>query len=272
MTVGDALRAFVIRTFGFLAPRRSSRDAVAAQPLPHAIRDLLLRRSRHYRRLPATVRAEFDRQVQTFLAEKQVTPVKTRVTEEIRVLTAASAATLTCGWPGFTWDALREVLIYPKVFDEDYRFVEAGGGAPGHRPHTWQAAGLAHGMGVVILVEPMLQRSFEVDDASYHVGFHEFAHLLDLALTRFDGIPSYLTDERADEWATLLQVEEERLRSGDSVLDPYGLSHPTELFAVAVEAFFQSPEAMADRHAELYAFLVSYFNQHPAGWTAAVPR
>jgi Mlc titration factor MtfA (ptsG expression regulator) len=267
VTVADVLRALVIRAFGFLAPRRPGREALAAQPLPRPLEDLLRRRSRHYRCLPADVRAEFDRQIRTFLAEKQVTPVKARVTEEIRLLTAASAVTLTCGWPGFTWDALREVLIYPKVFDDDYRFVEADSGEPGHRAHKWQAAGQAHGMGVVILVKPMLLRSFEIDDEGYHVGFHEFAHLLDLAMTQFDGIPSYLTDEGAGEWTALLSSEEARLRSGDSVLDPYGLSHPTELFAVAVEAFFQRPRAMADRHAELYAFLAAYFNQDPASWT-----
>jgi hypothetical protein len=50
------------------------------------------------------------------------------------------------------------------------------------------------------------------------------------------------------------------------VLDPYGLSSPPELFAVAVEAFFQVPAAVADGHPDLYAFLASYFNQDPAGW------
>jgi Mlc titration factor MtfA (ptsG expression regulator) len=240
---------------------------VTAGPLPRPLRDLLRRRSRHYRCLPADIQAEFDRQILAFLVEKRVTPVKTRITEETRLLTAASAVTLTCGWPRFTWDALREVLIYPKVFDQDYRFVEAGPGSSAHQAHIWQAAGQAHGMGIVILVKPILLQSFEIDDAGYHVGFHEFAHLLDLALTQFDGIPSYLTDQRADEWTRILRSEEKRLRSGDSVLDPYGLSHPTELFAVAVEAFFQRPDAMADRHAALYAFLASYFNQDPALWT-----
>ena len=51
-----------------------------------------------------------------------------------------------------------------------------------------------------------------------------------------------------------------------SVLDPYGLSSPPEFFAVAVEAFFQDPVAVATGHRELYAFLTSYFNQDPARW------
>ena len=111
------------------------------------------------------MRAEFDRQIQTFLADKRVTPVKARVTEEIRLLTAASAVTLTCGWPGFTWDVLREVLIYPKVYDHDYRFVEAGPGSPDHRAHLWQAAGQAHGMGVVILVKPIDRKSTRLNSS-----------------------------------------------------------------------------------------------------------
>jgi Mlc titration factor MtfA (ptsG expression regulator) len=122
---------------------------------------------------------------------------------------------------------------------------------------------------MVILAKPALLYSFESGEDTYHVGFHEFAHLLDLALTRFDGVPSYLTTERALEWTAILEREEERLRRGDSVLDPYGLSHPTELFAVAVEAFFKRPLAVAERHAELYAFLASYFNQDPAAWAQA---
>jgi hypothetical protein len=50
------------------------------------------------------------------------------------------------------------------------------------------------------------------------------------------------------------------------VLDPYGLSSPPELWAVAVEAFFQDPVAVATGHRDLYAFLASYFNQDPAAW------
>ena len=36
----------------------------------------------------------------------------------------------------------------------------------------------------------------------------------------------------------------------------YGLSGPVELFAVAVEAFFQTPVALTRSHTELYAFLL----------------
>ena len=98
--------------------------------------------------------------------------------------------------------------------------------------------------------------------------FHEFAHLLDLSQTRFDGVPSYLRDEGVRRWTAIMDREHERLAQGMSALDPYGLSGPPELWAVAVEAFFQDPVTIARAHRELYEFLASYFNQDPAASVA----
>ena len=226
-----------------------------------------MRHSAHYRSLPPEVGQEFNRQVQVFLTDKQITPVETRLTAEARLLVAASAVTLTAGWPGYTWDQLREVLVYPDHFDRDYQFASTPSdeGTPGLHPEPI-LTGQAHPWGVVILSHPALQASFAATGRRGHVGFHEFAHLLDLSRASFDGVPSYLRDEGVRQWTGLIDHERERLERGDSVLDPYGLSSPPELWAVAVEAFFQDPVAVATGHRELYAFLASYFNQDPTAW------
>jgi len=234
-----------------------------------------MRQSAHYRCLPPDVREEFNRQVQVFLTEKQVTPVETRLTGEARLLVAASAITLTAGWPGYTWNQLREVLVYPDHFDRDYQFASTrsaeGDFSSGLDPDP-VFTGQAHAWGVVVLSHPALKESFAGTGLpASHVGFHEFAHLLDLSRSSFDGVPSYLPDDGVRRWTVLMEQERERLERGDSVLDPYGLSNPAELFAVAVEAFFQDPVAVAARHRDLYAFLASYFNQNPAAWSAG-PR
>lgn len=229
-----------------------------------------MRHSAHYRCLPGDVRQEFNRQVQIFLADKRITPVKTRLTSEARLLVAASAVTLTAGWTGYTWDQLREVLVYPEHFDRDYQFASTQTAA-GEADHASFSTGVAHAWGVIILSNPALRESFSATgEPRSHVGFHEFAHLLDLSLSRFDGVPSYLPDDAVRRWTGVIEEERVRLERGDSVLDPYGLSNDTELFAVAVEAFFQDPVAVANKHRDLYAFLASYFNQDPAGWNTAL--
>jgi Mlc titration factor MtfA (ptsG expression regulator) len=246
---GFALASALGRIFG---PRRTSEDSFAA--FPQSWKHFLEARSDHYRRLPPAYRREFQQQVQIFLAAKRITGVELHVTEEIELLVAASAVTLSVGWPGFVWDRLTEVLVYPDNFDRDYNF----GGS--------EIAGQAHPWGVVILSAPVLLASFAESGDGSHLGYHEFAHLLDLSQT--GGIPASLSDESIREWMMIMKEEEERLRRGDSELSPYGLSGPRELFAVAVEAFFQTPLALLQSHTKLYSFLSSYFCQDPAAWVA----
>jgi Mlc titration factor MtfA (ptsG expression regulator) len=233
------------------------RRAALEAPFPAAWREVLLHRYDHYHRLPDEWRARFEDDVRLFLAEKRITGVEVEATDELRLLVAASAVTLSLGWPDYEWDQLSEVLLYPQAFDRDYGFENA------------DLAGQAHAWGTVILSVPALLESFEDPDDGYHVGIHEFAHLLDADRTRFDGIPAGLAPRRSVEWVALVEKEMERLRRGKSVLDAYGGEDPVEFLAVAVESFFEAPVALRQRHRELYAILSEYFAQDPAAWDDA---
>jgi len=244
----------------FFERRTRRREAALAAPFPESWRALLLERYDHYERLPPLWRGRFESDVRLFLAERRITGVGTPVTDELRVLVAASAVTLTLGWPDADWDRLTEVLLYPDDFDRDYRF---GGGDDDGR------AGEAHAWGTIILSAPTLEESFDHDDDGYHVGLHEFAHLLDVVQGEFDGMPAGLKGSARKAWPQLVAAEMERVRQGRSVLDEYGGNDPVEFFPVAVEAFFERPAAMRRRHAELYATLRDYFLQDPAAWDEA---
>jgi Mlc titration factor MtfA (ptsG expression regulator) len=167
---------------------------------------------------------------------------------------AASAVTLSAGWSTFEWDSLTEVLLYPQDFDRDYGFERS------------ELAGQAHPWGTVILSVPALLESFKDAEDAYHVGLHEFAHLIDLEESRMEGIPAGLPAQAQREWVTLMDSEMARMRHGKSLIDDYGAHEPAEFFAVAVEAFFESPIALRQRHQELYRFLAGYFQQDPAAW------
>ena len=120
--------------------------------------------------------------------------------------------------------------------------------------------------GSLVLGRPALRLSFADTEDGYHVGIHEFTHLLDAERTHFDGIPVGLPLDRHREWLELMEREMQSLRRGRSVLDPYGSEEPVEFLAVAVEAFFEIPLLLRDRHGELYRALSGYFGQDPAAW------
>ena len=168
-----------------LGRRTATRRAAVALPFPEKWRAFLLDRYDHFERLDPRWRARFEDDVRIFLAEKRITGVGVEATDELRLLVAASAVTLSVGWPEYEWDHLTEVLLYPDDFDRDYAF---GGDERSGEAHPW---------GTVILSVPSLLESFEVPDDAYHVGIHEFAHLLDVDQTHFDGIPVGLHGERA---------------------------------------------------------------------------
>lgn len=104
----------------------------------------------------------------------------------------------------------------------------------------------------------------------YNVVIHEFAHVLDMADGRADGVPLLPPDIAPAEWAGTLSAAFEdfrrRVEAGeDTALDPYGAEAPEEFFAVASEAFFVSPAAARLEHPALYALLVRFYRTDPAG-------
>jgi MtfA peptidase len=251
---GLAAGAGLVRVLGRRVVRR---QRILATPFPERWRRFLEERYDHYDRIPPPLRARFEDDLRLFLAEKRITGVETVATDEVRLLVAASAVTLSLGWPDYEWDQVTEVLLYPQDFDRDYSFEEK------------ELAGQAHPWGTVILSVPALLESFDDPDDAYHVGLHEFAHLLDVDQSHFDGIPVGLDAARSREWVGVMEKEMERLQKGRSVIDPYGADDPVEFLAVAVEAFFEAPLALRKRHRAVYTILSEYFRQDPADWDDA---
>jgi hypothetical protein len=239
------------------AARWHKRRAALAVPFPEAWRAILREWCDHYNRLPDDLRTRFEDDLRIFLAEKPVNGVGVEVIDDLRLLVGASAVTLSLGWPAYDWDQLNEVLLYPDDFDRDYEFG------------VDDLSGQAHPWGTVILSVPALCQSFRNPDDAYHVGFHEFAHLLDLEQTHFDGIPLGFDDAAAARWVEVREQEIPLMLRGESLLDDYGAHDPAEFLGVAVEAFFENALAMRRNHADLYALLMGYFRQDPAAWDDA---
>jgi Mlc titration factor MtfA (ptsG expression regulator) len=234
--------------------RARKRRELLQAPFPDPWRRFLSERYEHYERLPTPLRRRFEDDVRLFLAEKRISGVGIDATDDLRLLVAASAVTLSLGWPDYEWDQLTEVLLYPQDFDRDYGFDEP------------ELAGEAHPWGTVILSVPALHESFADPWDAFHVGLHEFAHLLGLRETQIGAVPVGFPAAREQEWLALVDRERERLRRGKSVIDNYGEESPGEFMAVAVEAFFEISLALRQRHREVYTLLAEYFQQDPAAW------
>ena len=62
------------------------------------------------------------------------------------------------------------------------------------------------------------------------------------------------------------RLRQRALRGEPGVIDPYGAGEPAEFFAVASEAFFEVPHALAAEEPELYAELARFYAIEPRAW------
>ena len=106
-------------------------------------------------------------------------------------------------------------------------------------------------------------------ERAYNVVIHEFAHVLDLADGRADGVPLLPPDWPHAQWQAGLAASFERFQTrlqGEqpTVIDTYGAEAVDEFFAVATESFFVSPRALQMEDGALYGQLSRFYKQDPA--------
>lgn len=133
-------------------------------------------------------------------------------------------------------------------------------------------AGEAMEGGPVMLCWADVQQAGGDAGPAYNVVMHEFAHVLDMADGQADGVPLLPGSVPRARWVQTMQAEHQTfcqwVEAGrETSIDPYGAEGLDEFFAVAVEAFFVTPQALRAEQPRLYALLVEYFGQDPAAAT-----
>lgn len=237
----------------FMLRRSLRRWRTAQEAFPAQWRQWLEEHVPFYAHQDALDRRRFERDMQFVLAEQRFEAVgDVDVDEEVRLSVAAGAALLLHGRPDWDWPTQRTVLIYPDRFDDTY-----------HKSDAAHFDGMIHPQGPIILSKRAIERSWSNAHDGDNVVLHELAHAFDNLRSGAAGMPSFLNPKSATSWRAIVQEEMEQARQGSSLLRPYAGSSPGELFAVAVENFFERPEQLRGRHPDLYKALSAFFNLDP---------
>ena len=232
--------------------RYARRRAALAAPFPAAWREVLEDRVAFYRRLAPGGRARFEADVAIFLGEQRIVgPQQSPVPEDIRVLIAAAAAMLGHGRPEWEWPTQRDIIVHVTNFNEDFE--------PGDQ-HA--IAGLVHMQGPVLLSRKQVRFGFKKSDGT-NVAVHELAHVIDMADGAADGEAAVWSTLPG--WDALVRSRLKQIRRGgrDAPLRAYGGTNEAELFAVAVEAFFEQPAKLRNQDPAIYEALATLVNLEP---------
>ena len=255
-------------------PRWRLRRALA-QPLPAAHVATIERNVAQYAGMPDAMRMQLQRLVKQFLHQKRfVGCAGLSVTDEMRVTIAAQACLLLLDRHTRVYAGLHTILVYPGAFLVPRREQDAAGVVTETRRDL---LGESWGDGRVILSWEHVRRAEnDGEEGGHNVVLHEFAHQLDSESGNNNGAPFLGSAERYASWSSTLSHHFAMLRRDTDwgrrdVLDPYGATSPAEFFAVATEAFYERPHAMAERHPDLYAQFQAYYRVDPREWFAPPP-
>jgi len=224
-----------------------------------------------YGRLPEADRAELQEHVTVLLAEKRFEGGGGfTITDRVRVVIAAQACLLLLHRDARYFPGLSSIIVYPDEYLAPLVEVdEAGIVTEG----TDRRSGEYVTEGALVLSWTDVRRDGLDVHGAYNVVLHEFAHQLD-AEEGVTAVPA--AGDRPSQVYQVLEREYRQLkrdlrRGRTTFLDPYGTENLAEFFAVATEAFFETPAALRDAQRELYEELRRLYRQDPAGWHAAHP-
>lgn len=217
--------------------------------LPLSQQAFLQQRFNYYKSLTAPNQQRFETRM-AHLLEKLAVEGRDGlvVTNEMRILLAASLVKLTFGYRKYQIAALKKIILYPEIY---------------YSQHTQSFnKGETHTGGAVVLSWKDTLAGIAVDDDNLHLALHEFAHALYLTHKHQLGV-----DQRFSlhwhYWVNYVNQQENiaELRQAGLLRD-YAFTNQAELFACMVETFFESTDLFIKVHPKLFRIMSFLLNQY----------
>jgi Mlc titration factor MtfA (ptsG expression regulator) len=250
--------------------RKWQRNRIAARQFPQQWLQILEKNVPLYNRLHADDKAELQKHILIFIAEKQFEGCGgLTITDEIKVIIAAQACMLLLHRKTDYYPGLSSILVYPHAFIVHRPQHSSDNGIVTEGPQVLSGESWHRGS-VVLSWDNIKHDTADIHDG-HNLIFHEFAHQLDSTAGRGDSTSVLKNTSSFIAWARVLQKDYERLRIATqqnlpTFLDKYGATDPAEFFAVATEFFFEKPNELKQTHPDLYNELKHFYQQDPAGF------
>lgn len=212
--------------------------------------NLLKEKNPYFRNLSPEGQQEFITRVARFIDDKYFIGRENLViTDEIRILIAASAVQLTFGLDDYLISHLHTINVFPRVFYS--------------RMFETNFKGLTTQGGVLSLSWDDFREGYAIENDKLNLGLHELAHALNIDLDE-GGSDDHFFATGFERFRREAIVEFKLLKNGElPFLRAYGSRNMHEFFAVCIEHFFETPAEFKKKIPHLYSLLCSMLNQDP---------
>lgn len=248
------LVVFAVRVSGILSPSHEYNLGNAPRyfrSFPEQSRMYLRQHSDYYNKLDAKNKSRFEKRVKRFIDVKEFIPRGIKVTEEMKVLVAASAIQIGFGYPRVYFSYFKRILIYP---DDYYSRIT----------RKYHQGEVNTRFGMVVLSWKNLKYGVLDKNDGRHLGLHEMAHVLKLENRIRNDEYGFIKNSAWKEYVEVRDRDMQLAKSRDTnFLRDSAYRNVHEFFAVSVESFFERTEDLKKEKPELYHVMTKVLNQDP---------
>jgi len=207
-------------------------------------RQLLLTNFVVYKLLSEKERKLFEKRVCKFIKMKNFKAGKSIavITDEMRIMIAASAVQITYGYPGVYFNHFKTIIL----FAEEYYSRITG----------YYHEGEVNSGGAIVLSWRNFLSGFSDMTDGKNLALHEMAHALRLTNIIDNEEYDFFDRNIMQEFEYLARVEMKNIERGDNTFfRSYASANKEEFFSVAVECFFEKPADFRAYNPRLYELM-----------------
>ena len=214
---------------------------ISHKQLSASEKQILANKIEFYTKLSDQRKKYFEHRVATFIKSYQFIPKESLVvTDEMKVMIAATAIKLTFGMRKYIVDVFDKIIIYPESY---YSTVN----------DTWHKGEFNPRMKAIVFSWIDFLEGYDYANDNLNLGLHEFAHAIHLHGLKNSDASSlqfakmYL---KIRDYIEIPEVSAELIAS--DYFRVYAYTNHFEFIAVILEHFFETPDQFQSEHPELF--------------------
>lgn len=203
-----------------------------------------------YQRLDNKQKSYFKHRVASFIKNKKFVGKEGFViTEEVKVIVSATAIMLTFGFRNYMISYVKNIIIYPSEYYSRISKVYHKG--------EFNAR-----LKTLVLSWDNFIEGYKIEDDKLNLGIHEFAHAIHFNCIKQEDINSIIFVDTFNELRNILhsnnKLKTELVES--KLIRSYGFTNDSELLAVIIETFIETPYEFEKLFPEIYSNVKQMLN------------
>lgn len=217
---------------------------------------VLRQRFRFYNKLSRRQQRYFEHRMHLFIKDKDfIGREGLNISDEIQVLSSATAIMLTFGFRDFYIPLLEKIIIYPDSFYSKMN-------------NSYHKGEFNPKLKAIVLSWKDFEQGYDVPDDNLNLGIHEFTHAIHLNGIQARDISANIFQDGFKALTRMLSNDENmKTRLIDSqYFRDYAYTNQYEFLAVVVENFIESPAEFRNQFPRVYDHVKQMLNFNFAGY------